>query len=601
MQLSTIKISNLLSFPYVKNLTEIEWVKFHNSEEWVVNIIIGPNGSGKSNLLDIVHTMRKCGITINYNYDESTTNAITLAEQQQSNILTKYRWSEDLPAHVYFSLLLTQHDIDNLLFLNKNSEAINTIIKNYSNFPVSFHSVPKENLILHKKIPLYFTIDTNQQSILLRRHNLDSSMTLIYDYLQHFELIQICIQLHNKNIKETQERNWYPLHNTFAIITSHDRTNVIKPLKLFLKKYHSLVITTSESGNSLLGSFFLESVNITLKHYVDLSLHIQENETILFEDSDGQLLSYSDLSSGEQSFVSIILLIYAHDLQYGFMIIDEPEIHLHPQSQELFMELLEDMKMRQKMQFIIATHAPSMINEHNINHVFRCNKNHHATQISSPLNSISEDDATLLQMLKFDHIAKIFFVDTIILVEGDTDMYFFSHYINYLKNKSQRKNIIHNYEIITIGWKGWFKKWKNFLTKFGVHAHYIGDWDNIIEHGIIPSISKHISGHHKYRHPQWWSNTPKHSASKYEAAIAQMKQFQWEKYDMISEKIEELYAQHVYLLKEWDLEAYIWLPAKWLDDTVAFCQYDFLSWLEDSHYYNKRKELEDIVKRIFVS
>ena len=57
----------------------------------MVNIIIGPNGSGKSNLLDIVHTMRKCGITINYNYDESTTNAITLAEQQQSNILTKYR------------------------------------------------------------------------------------------------------------------------------------------------------------------------------------------------------------------------------------------------------------------------------------------------------------------------------------------------------------------------------------------------------------------------------------------------------------------------------------------------------------------------------
>ena len=135
------------------------------------------------------------------------------------------------------------------------------------------------------------------------------------------------------------------------------------------------------------------------------------------------------------------------------MIIDEPEIHLHPQSQELLIELLEDMKNRQKMQFIIATHAPSMINEHNINNVFRCSKEKNNSTIISPSNTISEDDATLLQMLKFDHIAKIFFVNTIILVEGETDMYFFSHYLNYLKTQEHRNNSIKNYEIITIGGK----------------------------------------------------------------------------------------------------------------------------------------------------
>jgi predicted ATP-dependent endonuclease of OLD family len=56
-------------------------------------------------------------------------------------------------------------------------------------------------------------------------------------------------------------------------------------------------------------------------------------------------------------------------------------------------------------------------------------------------------------MLKFDHIAKIFFVDIIILVEGETDMYFFSHYIEYLKTLPERSNRIHNYEIITISGK----------------------------------------------------------------------------------------------------------------------------------------------------
>ena len=40
MQLATVKISNLLSFPYVENLTAIDAVKFHNIESGVINILI---------------------------------------------------------------------------------------------------------------------------------------------------------------------------------------------------------------------------------------------------------------------------------------------------------------------------------------------------------------------------------------------------------------------------------------------------------------------------------------------------------------------------------------------------------------------------------
>lgn len=625
MQLSTLKISNLLSFPYVENLTEMEGVKFHNSEEGVINIIIWPNGSGKSNLLDIVHAMWKYGITINYelitsrmwSQDENTTTPFTI-ELCHTNtaplwwFLSKHRGSEHLPAHVYFSLLMTQHDMDNLCFVNKYAETINTIIKKHSSLDIQFHTVDKTQLVLYNKIPLYFTIDTTNGDIILRRHNIDPVMTLIYDYLQHFELIQLCMQIYNNQCATSWEKQWYPLHNTFAIITSHSRTGqsnngeIPKPIRLFLKKYHGLVPTDNESDPSLLKKFFLDSVNNTLRHYIGLHLNYTDTNSITFEDTEWYKLNYDELSSGEQSFVSIILFIYSHDLHNGLMIIDEPEIHLHPQSQELFIELLEDMKRRQKMQFVIATHAPSMINEHNINHVFRCHKEHHASTIVSPHNHIGEDDATLLQMLKFDHIAKIFFVDTIILVEGETDMYFFSHYLNYLKGKSQRSKLITNYEIVTIGGKWWFKRRKHFLTRFGINTHYIGDRDNIIEYGIVPSINKHLIGHHKHHHSH--SSSPHsaatiqpihHGGSKYEATIAQMKQFQANKYQEITNGIRKLYADNVYLLMEGDLEAYLWLPAKGLDDTVEFCQHHFLPWLEDHHYDAKRRELDDIAKKIF--
>ncbi len=36
-------------------------------------------------------------------------------------------------------------------------------------------------------------------------------------------------------------------------------------------------------------------------------------------------------------------------------------------------------------------------------------------------------------MLKFGNVAKIFFVDTIIMVEGETDAYFFDYYLQYIR------------------------------------------------------------------------------------------------------------------------------------------------------------------------
>lgn len=48
-----------------------------------------------------------------------------------------------------------------------------------------------------------------------------------------------------------------------------------------------------------------------------------------------------------------------------------------------------------------------------------------------------------------------------------------------------------------------------------------------------------------------------HSGSKYASRIAQMKAFQPAQYEEIRHKIQALYKDHVYLLMEGDLEAYL--------------------------------------------
>ena len=48
MQLTNIKISNVLSYPYQPDLSKVEGTLFYNRENNNVNVLIGPNGAGKS-------------------------------------------------------------------------------------------------------------------------------------------------------------------------------------------------------------------------------------------------------------------------------------------------------------------------------------------------------------------------------------------------------------------------------------------------------------------------------------------------------------------------------------------------------------------------
>ena len=585
MQLSTIKISNVLSFPFVENLTTIEWIKFHNEEKWVMNILIGPNGSWKSNLLDIIHAVWKYWITINYTLTENETLWITNTNKT-NHTLTKNRWQEEKKSHIYLSIILNQEDYNNIFFLLKNREIINTIISKHSEIKINFPEITKESLIQHSKIPLYFSFNKNNEFILEK--NTNSTIQRIINYLQNFELIQICMEIYNKQNKST---NRYPLRNTFALITSYEHNKQKnKPIRLFCKKINSF---SEKNNNSILQNFFLESVNSTLKKYINLSIKQTENiseDNFVLISKKWYTFSFEELSSWEQSFLSLILLIYSHDLRNWFIIIDEPELHLHPQSQKEFLWLIEEMKIKQHMQCIIATHSPTMINEHNINDVFRCSKQNGVTTLSSTNKQFWEDESTLLQMLKFDNIAKIFFVDKIILVEWETDMYFLSHYIDFLKKQTYRNSRIQNYEIITISGKGWVKRRKQFLKKFNSNVYYIGDRDNTVEYNLLSTQELSKIQTNRFKENKW---------SKYAAIVDYIKKNKTDLYTHIISWINKLYENNIFLLKQGDLEAYIGTQSKWLDDTVYFCLHQFNKRILDIKYEDKRKELLVIFEKIF--
>jgi ABC-type lipoprotein export system ATPase subunit len=91
-------------------------------------------------------------------------------------------------------------------------------------------------------------------------------------------------------------------------------------------------------------------------------IYFTSDRALAIENSRGDQLSVSDLSSGEQH--ELILLKYLlFDTNPGsIVLIDEPEISLHVSWQKAFLEDLSHISSISSLRFIIATHSPQIIN-----------------------------------------------------------------------------------------------------------------------------------------------------------------------------------------------------------------------------------------------
>lgn len=85
-----------------------------------------------------------------------------------------------------------------------------------------------------------------------------------------------------------------------------------------------------------------------------------QQKVILFQDSEWREVDISKFSSGEQQVLYRIgyLLKNLWTLSWWIILIDEPEISLHPIWQERFRELLIEVFWNLDIQIIIATHSP---------------------------------------------------------------------------------------------------------------------------------------------------------------------------------------------------------------------------------------------------
>lgn len=527
MKIKDIKISNILSFPLKANFdSESPDITFGDK----LNVIVGANGSGKSNFVEIIFTLFQAYFIEPYNYeyayDTDKTNHPTYLTKRNdvgNNLrLNKHNKSTTGASQLYVSFLFGESDKNNLKFIRDNLAQLNTVITKYTPGLLDLSSIPINAIDIDAISEVSFKFNVNNSNknvkvafVLLPEANNKVQQVVDY-YLRNFDLIRKVIETGINR----EKINWDNMVASFEFLSSHRLfssfpTNVeFSPgldnniSNLTVQKKNQNIKTNTDTsyvfgltnariGNQIrkdsrssltleqaINAQFTEEaslffrLNALLKEYLGLSIRHKGIPSInvdtlhieLFRCSNDEAIDFDELSSGQKSIFTLIFLVITSELQNGLLMIDEPEIHLHPRLQKKYFELLKDFSEKYNLQSILVTHSPVFIDEKTIKNTYRFYIESGETKIIKP-DGILPSEEELIRFLSYTNSSKIFFTNKVILVEGDTDNYFFT----YLLNNEIKSN--QEIEFLTIGGKNSYKKWFDFLDKFKIKRYLLTDFD----------------------------------------------------------------------------------------------------------------------------
>ncbi|RWQ16135.1 AAA family ATPase [Mesorhizobium sp.] len=156
-----------------------------------------------------------------------------------------------------------------------------------------------------------------------------------------------------------------------------------------------------------------------------------------------------------------LLLLQSHPDQVSFLLIEEPEAHLHPQHQTLFMEVLAARAAKpdaaqaaevQQVQVLLTTHSPQLAAGADLDAMTMI-VGHRAFPLGSGHTRLHADDYGFLRRFLDATKANLFFARALIVVEGDGE----NLLLPALAEKIGRPLSRHGVSIVNVGHRGLFR------------------------------------------------------------------------------------------------------------------------------------------------
>jgi len=488
MKINSLKVKN------VKSFREEEHVTLNDD----FNILIGPNGGGKSNLLDTT-TIVLNQFFLQPAVTQNTNNGLRLRKQSAFNnvdqLLEKYI-GEEGESKIVIELKISPEDIQNIESLLEHKEELREALSPFSQLRGIQNRLSFINNWELDEIAEGQTVEYEIQNNNAPNPN-QHPKKMFLEYLQHLDTFIILAQDVNGidiqpsyfyfspyrgGVEENKEvtlysDNYYQLLHNYLGSTSREQTSAIK-LAIFKLAEMRREYEYQEGPN---GRFFEEKEVQMINQYFEKlgytwnleGVNPNENRYEMFLERKGKEFRMDQLSSGETEILNFLLGILSTDIRNGIIVIDEPELHLHPRWQSVLLELFSDLEELTGNQFIFTTHSPGFITDETISKVKRIHKD---DSDSSRTTTVNEDELSdpddLVHIINSHNNEKMFFADYVVLVEGISDRLTFQKIIDYFVQKINEPQIV---EVLEVSGKHNFEKYVDFLGNLGVSHYIIGD------------------------------------------------------------------------------------------------------------------------------
>ena len=615
MKIKSLQISNVLSFKYHDNIANAEKITFESD----LNIIIGENGSGKSTALEVINFLFKRVLFKQYNVNQelySRKSTLAAGDRQQilvpanNNSYGGFRldpnWdTEDKPQTIRIEIKLDEIDLKNLQLLKDNNTKLHVSTSLYSTRGLTG---------LAGNLDIYtLDITLNKINQIFTVAFVNGTHDFGYEYLTDYNFYKEAIAIYNL---EHPKKPIDTLYESFTLISSYRNYHAFEKSISLRDQHPSQQIQTirgqdfhkslNTSDNSEPPIFGLVRLRVAETHYNLMPQKLDESECeakanklpfiveinkrlkvisleckiklidrrtwqYSFEFFDLRrkktLSDINSLSAGQKAIIHLVFEAYGRgNLKGGLVIIDEPEIHLHYQFQNQYLQVIRDLNKLQKCQYVLVTHSEALINSSTINQVkrFSLNKNGH-TVIKAP--QLTTTQKMLIKILDNTRSTYAFFAKKVLLVEGDTDRYFYKSVISEKYPASDQ-----DIAVLYIGGKNSHRAWRKLFEDFGLTVYLITDLDFSQKHfypgepeqklGTAAEVSAF-----KVTHPDWEA------------------------------KIDSEYLKKIYILKNGNLEHYLSISKKGLPETIDFCNNKLSAYLADNTN-SESKEIRNILKRI---
>ncbi len=253
-------------------------------------------------------------------------------------------------------------DFFDIFFDNKNNND-NDSEKSNINLEIFFEEFEKYSSYNLKRVKFLNTFHYEKSD-----HNTSSQNQTINNFESLAKIIYVPAENNFEKVK-TDTTTLLRISQFINIINS----NVIKDIPSYIATRRNYLATieedltmkevTNKVLNEINGIFNILELDVKLKGFSK-----DEKTMPIFENSAGEEFDINDLSSGEKQLFLRTLSIKMLEPNNSIILIDEPELSLHPKWQQRIIEVYK--KIGENNQIIVATHSPHILGSVSSENIF---------------------------------------------------------------------------------------------------------------------------------------------------------------------------------------------------------------------------------------